>query len=581
MPAGEDEPKGAQRMNAVRSYVAMSVIKDRHERDKRTRASPAGKKVGNVGVVDDWQSDDSDDVPHSNGAASPSTNAQAGASARSMQSDDAVDQDGAAEDDLSKITLLPGTEGGGTNAKAVKNERQSPEQAGGTGSGGTAGSVSSGVLGQALPVIDCSECKKAFEVPLPVRDFDLRLEHRLERGDPPPTEAEKKLYLHPEASLPGRFRRDSKAAMKIQGWFRGMVSRRKRDTIAAGKYANVILPDRACWICPLDAPIRRMAITILQHPHFENFVTCCIILNCLFMVADDPYDRKCCSDTSPTVAVLEYAEYVFLGIFTSEMLVKMLAMGVLVTNAKRGEVGYLNDSWNWLDFLVVIMSWVEVIARLSKASTGAGNLSSLRFFRILKPLRTMNSFPGMRKIVETLIVSLPKLADVCLLVAFIFMVFGIVALQFWQTTMMMRCYHNATGALNMDDYEAGDLCSPRGGSMFYDHTDARYVEFTPNAGVRFCGDGQFCGLSREAPNNDVTKFADILYSFLAIFQIVTLEGWTDILYALQDTFGGWFPAVYMIFLVCFGSFLGTPFVAALFNHVCLSTHTVSVLLALN
>ena len=38
---------------------------------------------------------------------------------------------------------------------------------------------------------------------------------------------------------------------------------------------------------------------------------------------------------------------------------------------------------------------------------------------------------------------------------------------------------------------------------------------------------------------------------------------------LQDAFGGWFPVLYMIFLVCFGSFLGINLiVAVIFTSFC-------------
>ena len=51
---------------------------------------------------------------------------------------------------------------------------------------------------------------------------------------------------------------------------------------------------------------------------------------------------------------------------------------------------------------------------------------SRRTIRILRPLRTVTRVEGMRALVETLINSLPLLADVGLLLFFEFIVFGIV-----------------------------------------------------------------------------------------------------------------------------------------------------------
>lgn len=67
------------------------------------------------------------------------------------------------------------------------------------------------------------------------------------------------------------------------------------------------------------------------------------------------------------------------------MVLKILAQGfILHYNA------YLRDSWNWLDFCVVVtgimemmqMSWLKVRA--------------LRTLRVLRPLRTIKVFPRMR-----------------------------------------------------------------------------------------------------------------------------------------------------------------------------------------
>ena len=41
--------------------------------------------------------------------------------------------------------------------------------------------------------------------------------------------------------------------------------------------------------------------------------------------------------------------YVFLGIYTMECVVKILARGLIIN-----KFTYLRDAWNWLDFVVII-----------------------------------------------------------------------------------------------------------------------------------------------------------------------------------------------------------------------------------
>ena len=46
--------------------------------------------------------------------------------------------------------------------------------------------------------------------------------------------------------------------------------------------------------------------------------------------------------------------YVFTAIYTSEMILKIIAKGFLLHN-----FAYLRDPWNWLDFVVVLLGYVS------------------------------------------------------------------------------------------------------------------------------------------------------------------------------------------------------------------------------
>ena len=100
-------------------------------------------------------------------------------------------------------------------------------------------------------------------------------------------------------------------------------------------------------------------------------------------------------------------EYVFLVCFTIEMVIKMIAMSPVGRwpkddTAHGGENiggGYLNDAWNWLDFIVVVSAYLSLIP-------GVSNVAVLRTFRVLRPLRTVNTIPGMKTIVKAILKSL-------------------------------------------------------------------------------------------------------------------------------------------------------------------------------
>ena len=90
-----------------------------------------------------------------------------------------------------------------------------------------------------------------------------------------------------------------------------------------------------------------------------------------------------------------YSENVFTGLFAVEMLLKMVAMGVVL-----GKGSYLRNGWNWLDCTVVISGLVTAL--------GLPGVAFMRSLRVLRPLKTLTAIPKMRLIVVALLSTLRK-----------------------------------------------------------------------------------------------------------------------------------------------------------------------------
>ena len=45
-----------------------------------------------------------------------------------------------------------------------------------------------------------------------------------------------------------------------------------------------------------------------------------------------------------------------------------------------------------------------------------------------------------------------------------------------------------------------------------------------------CPDGEVCMEYWEGPNDGITSFDNIFAAMLTVFQVITNEGWTDIMY---------------------------------------------------
>jgi hypothetical protein len=58
-------------------------------------------------------------------------------------------------------------------------------------------------------------------------------------------------------------------------------------------------------------------------------------------------------------------------------------------------------------------------------SGGAFSFTSLRVFRVLRPLKTISSVKGLRILMNALFSSIPILRDTILILLFLFMVFAI------------------------------------------------------------------------------------------------------------------------------------------------------------
>ena len=97
------------------------------------------------------------------------------------------------------------------------------------------------------------------------------------------------------------------------------------------------------------------------------------------------------------------------------MIVKIVSMGFICNHRS-----YLRDAWNILDFVIITSGYMSMFLE------GSGvNLSALRSFRVIRPLRTISSVAGLRVIVSSLINALPLLRDSLLVLVFFFLVFAI------------------------------------------------------------------------------------------------------------------------------------------------------------
>jgi hypothetical protein len=402
---------------------------------------------------------------------------------------------------------------------------------------------------------------------------------------------------------------------------------------------------KSLYIFDLNSRFRKVSLSIVESTWFDRLILLLIVANSVLLANEDPHYKDALVNR-----LLVESEYYFTVAFTAEFLVKVVAMGFFVDANS-----YLRDAWNWLDFIVVVSGLVTIAFQSMVAATGGGGLTFLRTFRVLRPLRSLSALPGVRALVDTVILSLPRLANVCFLGVFLFVTFGILGINFWGGVMHRRCrlvpqpLHftrnaaspgcrgwcfddasplqiNGHGAAINSSVVFDMFCSPdqECRNAFMKGEDY-YIWPLDNSQERFCGGGYSCledldGLDEvygdlalaqetlspmgvpffvhddlvvtqktwcgsplsddvtygpEAVNSELdsinlnnfweevnheafmwglTHFDTLACAFLVIFQCLTLEGWVDIMYLLQDAHGNEFAAIYFSLLIVLGSF---------------------------
>ncbi|ODV77628.1 uncharacterized protein CANTADRAFT_8070 [Suhomyces tanzawaensis NRRL Y-17324] len=234
-----------------------------------------------------------------------------------------------------------------------------------------------------------------------------------------------------------------------------------------------------------------------------------------------------------------YLEISFVILFTLEFLIKITADGFIFTpNA------YVRSSWNSIDMIVLVALWIELIAYVRNDGTLSKAVRGLKAFRALRLLTISETakanfhnsmISGFWKIISAAIISL------CLLFPF----------SIWGLNIF-----NGTLGHCLDGESSMSMCFNE-----YENNVFNWDVMSPNAYVQ--------------PELEFNSFAK---SFLSLFQIISLEGWTDLLLDLIASTGGETPPElnshpFNGFFVVLFNFVSTIFILTLFVSVIISNYS--------
>ncbi|XP_065269348.1 sodium channel protein type 2 subunit alpha-like isoform X12 [Emys orbicularis] len=171
------------------------------------------------------------------------------------------------------------------------------------------------------------------------------------------------------------------------------------------KFANTFLI-WDCWAPWLK--VKHIVSLIVMDPFVDLAITICIVLNTLFM-AMEYYPM-----TKHFHNVLSVGNLVFTGIFTAEMVLKLIALDPYY---------YFQVGWNIFDGFIVTLSLVELFL------SNVDGLSVLRSFRLLRIFKLAKSWPTLNKLIKIIGNSVGALGNLTLVLAIIVFIFAVVGMQ--------------------------------------------------------------------------------------------------------------------------------------------------------
>ncbi|XP_039311400.1 voltage-dependent calcium channel type A subunit alpha-1 isoform X25 [Solenopsis invicta] len=280
-----------------------------------------------------------------------------------------------------------------------------------------------------------------------------------------------------------------------------------------------------------DNCIRKHTRFIIEWPPFEYAVLLTIIANCVVLALEEHLPKQ---DKTILAQKLEATEIYFLGIFCVEASLKILALGFVL---HRGS--YLRNIWNIMDFFVVVTG---IVTAFSQGIHLDMDLRTLRAIRVLRPLKLVSGIPSLQVVLKSIIKAMAPLLQIGLLVLFAIVIFAIIGLEFYSGTLHKTCYMIEDTNVIEKEGELPSPCIP--GSQ--DNAPGGAHTCKPNISI--------CMDHWEGPNSGITSFDNIGFAMLTVFQCITMEGWTAILYWTNDALGSRWNWIYFIPLIVLGSF---------------------------
>ncbi|KAF7393973.1 hypothetical protein HZH68_010792 [Vespula germanica] len=294
-------------------------------------------------------------------------------------------------------------------------------------------------------------------------------------------------------------------------------------------------PIRALFCLPLKNPIRKLCIGVVEWKPFEWLILMTIFANCIALAFYTPYPF---GDSNQTNQYLKKQRRKRKPRRKNEAKNKEIEIYDYYDDDDDDDdddssVRRTVPTWRVIDYKRAGMM-STVLAMLMKEGF---DVKALRAFRVLRPLRLVSGVPSLQVVLNSILRAMIPLLHIALLVLFVIIIYAIIGLELFSGKMHKTCRHNVTGN-DFDELMSDPVpCGPMGFQC-------------STLGPDFYCSNQFW----EGPNDGITNFDNFGLAMLTVFQCITLEGWTEVLYNIEDAMGSSWQWIYFISMVILGAF---------------------------
>lgn len=130
-------------------------------------------------------------------------------------------------------------------------------------------------------------------------------------------------------------------------------------------------------------------------------------------------------------SLISWAQISLAIVFAVEMVIKLTGLG---------PSGYAQDSWNILDFVIVLAS---IGALIGFAITGNNNgliVNVIRVLRVFRLVRLLKGVSSIQKLIDTIILTIPGVINISILIFLFLFIFSVICMQLYAKTMYNGSY---------------------------------------------------------------------------------------------------------------------------------------------